>query len=56
MDGSEKSDHSGHCSLQYDVAISYPVIPLLQQLGVAVSQVPVRDQINLIAGNPLNRR
>jgi hypothetical protein len=36
--------------------ISYPVIPLLQQLGVAVSQVPVRDQINLIAGNPLNRR
>lgn len=34
--------------------ISVPVIPLLKQLGVAVSRAPVRDQINLIGGNPLD--
>jgi hypothetical protein len=34
--------------------ISSPVAPLLRQLGLAVSLAPVRDQVNLIAGNPLN--
>jgi hypothetical protein len=34
--------------------ISYPVMPLLKQLGVAVTKAPVRDQINLIAGRQLD--
>lgn len=34
--------------------ISLPVLTLLKELGVAVSHAPVRDKVNLIAGNALD--